>query len=128
MGLSVPLGRLSWQQFEGLAILAASWGDGQLRTTHEQGIAVIDIPTRAKDAAAIDAAALGLSVHADSLDRNTMACTGSQFCNIAVTETKGPMFQLLEKLRKKQVKLEGIRIHMSGCPSSCASTSPPTSA
>ncbi len=49
-----------------------------------------------------------------------MACTGSQFCNIAVTETKGQMFQLLEKLRKKQVRLEGIRIHMSGCPSSCA--------
>ncbi len=120
MGLSVPLGRLSWRQLEGLAILSSKWGDGQLRTTHEQGIAVINIPTRFKDAAAIDAAALGLSMHADSLDRNTMACTGSQFCNIAVTETKGHMFQLLEKLRKKQVKLEGIRIHMSGCPSSCA--------
>ena len=120
MGLSVPLGRLSWRQLEGLAILSSKWGDGQLRMTHEQGIAVINIPTRFKDAAAIDAAALGLSIHADSLDRNTMACTGSQFCNIAVTETKGHMFQLLEKLRKKQVKLEGIRIHMSGCPSSCA--------
>ncbi|HEV7224443.1 MAG TPA: Rieske 2Fe-2S domain-containing protein, partial [Pirellulales bacterium] len=120
MGLSVPLGRLSWRQLEGLAILSGKWGDGQLRTTHEQGIAVVNISTRFKDAAAIDAAALGLSIHADSLDRNSMACTGSQFCNIAVTETKGHMFQLLEKLRKKQVQLEGIRIHMSGCPSSCA--------
>lgn len=120
MGLSVPLGRMTWQQLEGLAVLANRWGDGQLRTTHEQGIAVINIPQQFKDAAATDAAALGLSVHADPLEMNTMACTGSQFCNIAVTETKGHMFLLLEKLRKKTLKLHGIRIHMSGCPSSCA--------
>ncbi|HVX09997.1 MAG TPA: Rieske 2Fe-2S domain-containing protein [Pirellulales bacterium] len=120
MGLNVSLGRLTWRQLEGLAVLSRKWGDGQLRTTHEQGIAVINIPSRHRQAAATDAAALGLSVHADLLDRNSMACTGSQFCNIAVTETKGQMFQLLEKLRKKQIKLEGIRIHMSGCPSSCA--------
>ncbi|HWB10375.1 MAG TPA: Rieske 2Fe-2S domain-containing protein [Pirellulales bacterium] len=120
MGLSVPLGRMTWRQLEGLAVLSRKWADGQLRTTHEQGIAVINVPTRHRGGAATDAAALGLSVHADSLDRNSMACTGSQFCNIAVTETKGHMFQLLEKLRKKQVKLEGVRIHMSGCPSSCA--------
>ncbi len=120
MGLCAPLGRLTWQQFEGLGVLAERWGDGGLRTTHEQGMAVVNIPASHKQAALTDAAALGLSIHADALDRNTMACTGSQFCNIAVTETKGHMFQLLEKLRKRQVRLEGIRIHMSGCPSSCA--------
>ncbi|GAB4158102.1 MAG: hypothetical protein Tsb009_35250 [Planctomycetaceae bacterium] len=120
MGLSVPLGRMTWQQLEGLAILAKRWGNGELRTTHEQGIAVINIPTGFKDAAATAAAALGLSIHADPFERNTMACTGSQFCNIAVTETKGHMFQLIDKLRRKALKLHGIRIHMSGCPSSCA--------
>ncbi len=120
MGLSVPLGRMTWRQLEGLAVLSNRWSDGQLRTTHEQGIAVINIPQHFKDAAATDAAALGLSVHADPLEMNTVACTGSQFCNIAVTETKGHMFLLMEKLRKKTLKLHGIRIHMSGCPSSCA--------
>ena len=120
MGLSVPLGRMTWRQLEGLAILSRKWGDGQLRTTQEQGIAVVNIPTGFKSAAATDAAALGLSVYADEYDLNTMACTGSQFCNIAVTETKGHMFQLIEKLRKRALKLHGIRIHMSGCPSSCA--------
>lgn len=120
MGLAVPLGRLTWQQLEGLARLSAKWGDGNLRTTHEQGIAVINIPSCFRDAAATDAAALGLSVHGDDFDRNTIACTGNQFCNIAVTETKGHMFQLVEELRKRALKLHGIRIHMSGCPSSCA--------
>ncbi|WP_417847360.1 Rieske 2Fe-2S domain-containing protein [Thalassoglobus sp.] len=120
MGLSVPLGRMTWKQLEGLSLLSKKWGDGQLRTTQEQGIAVINIPNGFRGAAATDAAALGLSVHADEFELNTMACTGSQFCNIAVTETKGHMFQLIEKLRKRALKLHGIRIHMSGCPSSCA--------
>lgn len=120
MGLSIPLGRLSWRQLEGLALLSRKWGSGQLRTTHEQGLAVIDIPTGFKEAAATAAAALGLTLHADSFERNTLACTGQQFCNIAVTETKGHMFQLIDRLRKKSLKLHGIRIHMSGCPSSCA--------
>ncbi len=120
MGLCVPLGRLSWRQLEALAVLARRWGDGQLRTTHEQGIAVLDIPGGFRDAAATDAAAVGLSMHADTLARNTVACTGTQFCNIAVTETKGAMFRLVETLRQRTLALHGIRIHMSGCPSSCA--------
>lgn len=120
MGLNAPLGRLGWQQLEGLAVLSRKWGDGQLRTTYEQGIAVINIRQTFKDAAATDAAALGLSVYADALDRNCVACTGAQFCNIAVTETKGHMLRLMEQLRRRSVRLHNIRIHMSGCPSSCA--------
>ena len=120
MGLCVPLGRLSWRQLEALAVLAKRWGDGQLRTTHEQGLAIINIPGGFRDAAATDAAAVGLSMHADTLARNTVACTGTQFCNIAVTETKGAMFRLVDTLRQRTLALHGIRIHMSGCPSSCA--------
>ena len=120
MGLAVPLGRLSWRQLEALAVLARRWGSGELRTTHEQGLAIIDIPQGFRDAAATDAAAVGLSMHADTLARNTVACTGTQFCNIAVTETKGAMFRLIDTLRQRALALHGIRIHMSGCPSSCA--------
>ncbi len=120
MGVSVPLGRMSWQQLEGMSLLAKKWGDGSLRATPEQGLLVVNIPAGFKDAAATDAAALGLSVHADTLVRNTVACTGSQFCNIAVTETKGQMFKLIDRLRQQAVMLHGIRMHMSGCPSSCA--------
>lgn len=120
MGLCVPLGRLAWKQLEAVALLAGRWAGGRLRTTHEQGIAVIDVPDGFREAAATDAAGAGLSVYADTLDRNTVACTGAQFCNIAVTETKGTMFRLMETLRQRNVALHGIRIHMSGCPASCA--------
>lgn len=120
MGLCVPLGRMSWQQLEGLALLSKKWGDGAMRATTEQDMLITGIPLGFKDSAATQAAALGLSIHADSLARNTVACTGKQFCNIAVTETKGQMLQLVDKLRQRALMLHGIRIHMSGCPSSCA--------
>lgn len=120
MGLCVPLGRMSWQQLEGVAVAAKRWGDGTLRATPEQGLMVLNIPTGFKDAIATAVAAHGVSPYADTLARNTVACTGKQFCNIAVTETKGHMLQLIEKLRTRNLTLHGIRIHMSGCPSSCA--------
>jgi precorrin-3B synthase len=120
LGLCVPLGRLSWQQLEGIALAAKKWGDGSLRATHEQGLAILNIPTGFKDAAATACAAHGVSPYADTLDRNTVACTGKQFCNIAVTETKGHMLRLIDQLRERALTLHGIRIHMSGCPSSCA--------
>ncbi|NOZ39462.1 MAG: hypothetical protein GXP24_04465 [Planctomycetes bacterium] len=120
MGVCVPVGRMSWSQLEGLSILSKKWGDGTLRTTHEQGMMIPNIRTGFKDAAATSLAALGLSLYADSLSRNTLACTGKQFCTIAVTDAKGPMLQLLETLRQRALTLHGIRIHMSGCPASCA--------
>jgi ferredoxin-nitrite reductase len=120
MGLCVPLGRLSWQQLEGVALAAKKWGNGALRATPEQGLAILNIPAGFKDAAATAVAGHGISPYADTLARNTVACTGKQFCNIAVTETKGHMLQLIEKLRARSLTLHGIRIHMSGCPSSCA--------
>lgn len=120
LGLSVPLGRLSWEQLEGLGRVAYKWGDGSLRTTHEQGVILPNILAGFKDAAAVEAAGLGLSPHADTLARNSLACTGKQFCSIAVTEAKGRMLRLLEDLRKRGLTLQDIRIHMSGCPSSCA--------
>lgn len=120
LGLCVPLGRLGWQQLEGLAVAAKNWGDGTLRATVDQGIVIPGVSSGFKDALATDIARLRLDIYADSVSRSVVACTGKQFCNIAVTETKGHAYRLIEELRQRSLKLHGIRIHMSGCPSSCA--------
>lgn len=124
MGLCPPLGRLDWQQLEGLAITARRWGgeraDGQIRLTPEQSLLIADIPTGFKDAAATAAARFSLSPACDSVVRSVVACTGKQFCNIAVTETKSHALALIGQLRSRSLALHGIRIHMSGCPSACA--------
>jgi nitrite reductase/ring-hydroxylating ferredoxin subunit len=118
-GLCPPLGRLSALQLEGVAVAAQRYGSGRLRTTAEQGVVVLDVRFDARDALATELARFDLSLHADSRVRNVVACTGKQFCNIAVTETKTHALQLIEQLRKRSLELHGVRVHMSGCPSSC---------
>ena len=120
LGLSPALGRLSWMQLEGIGLASERWGSGRLRTTPEQGIVILDIESGCRDAIATQLAQWNLSVHVDSRTLNTIACTGKQFCNIAVTETKAHALQLIEQLRRRSLELHGIHIHMSGCPSSCA--------
>jgi ferredoxin-nitrite reductase len=119
-GLCLALGRMSSLQLEGIAIAAQRYGNGRLRTTPEQGIVALDIREEARDAFAIHLAQFNLGIHADSRIRNVVACTGKQFCNIAVTETKAHALQLIERLRERSLELHGVRIHMSGCPSACA--------
>jgi len=120
VGVAVPMGRLTWQQVEGLALLSRRHGDGTLRTAIDQNLLLPNVPARAREALGRDLAALKLAFDADSLTRNTVACTGKQFCNLAITETKGYGFQLVEELRRRRVETYGIRIAISGCPNACA--------
>jgi ferredoxin-nitrite reductase len=122
LGVSVPLGRLTHEQMDGLAALAEKLGDGTLRTAYDQGIVVPNIAAANRAMAGRALNRVGLEHEADSITRNIIACTGRQFCNIAVSETKGHAFALMDTLRAKGVKLGGIKINMSGCPSSCAQT------
>jgi ferredoxin-nitrite reductase len=120
VGVCVPIGRLTWDQFEGLALIARQYGDGTLRTTYDQNLVLPGIASAARQAVGYALARHGLTFEPDSVTRNMVACTGKQFCNIAVTETKGYAYQLIEALRRRNVQLHGINIHMSGCPSACA--------
>jgi precorrin-3B synthase len=120
LGVCVPMGRLTAEELEGLALVARQLGDGTLRTTYDQNLVLPGIPTAAREEAAFALARHGLTHEPDLATRNLVACTGKQFCNIAVTETKGYAYQLAEELRRRRVQLQGIRIHLSGCPSSCA--------
>ncbi len=120
LGICIPVGRLRWDQLEGMGVISSRWGDGTLRTTHDQGMIIPNILTHFKEEVISDLARYGLSAESDSITRNVIACTGRQFCNLAVTETKGYALQLIEKLRKRALVLHGIRIHMSGCLNACA--------
>jgi len=121
-GVCVPVGRLTAEEFEGMGVVARQHGTGVLRTTFDQNLVIPGIPSSARPSVGYAVARYGLSIEPDSLTRNTVACTGKQFCNIAITETKGYAYQLIEVLRRRRVQLHDIKIHMSGCPSACALT------
>ena len=108
VGIAVPMGRLTWQQMEGLAVLSRRHGDGTLRTAIDQNVLLPNVPARARAALGADLAALKLAFEADSLTRNTVVCTGKQFCSLAITETKGYGFQLMEELDGAAWKRSGF--------------------
>ncbi len=120
VGISIPMGRLTWEQMEGLSVLSRRHGDGMLRTATDQNLLLANVAAERREALGHDLAALGLGFEADSLTRQTIACTGKQFCSLAVTEAKGYAFQLVEELRRRRVETYGIRIAISGCPNACA--------
>src|SRR5262249_17485458 len=101
---------------------ADRYGNGTLRTAYDQGMVVPNIPASDRAGAVRLLNRVGLEHEADSITRNIIACTGRQFCNIAVSETKGHAFGLMDALRAKGVRLGGIKVNLSGWPSSCAQT------
>jgi ferredoxin-nitrite reductase len=122
VGVCVPVGRLTADELDGLAAVAQRFGDGGLRTTYDQNLILTGIPTAARVEVGYEIARYGLTCEPDPVSRNTIACTGKQFCNIAVTETKGYAYRLIEELRRRRVQLHNIQIAISGCPSTCANS------
>jgi sulfite reductase (ferredoxin) len=120
VGLPVVRGRLTPAQLRAVAELAERHGSGQLRTTTMQNLLVLDVPRPRADRLAREAEAIGLALDASPFRRGTVACTGSEFCKLALTETKGFARTLVEEL---ETRLPGfdrhVRLHVTGCPNSC---------
>ena len=119
-GFAILRGRLNPDTMRAAADLAERFGSGALRTTHMQNLVVLDVPRERASALTAEAEAAGLTLSASSFRRGTVACTGTEFCKIALTETKGFARHLVEEL---ETRLPGfdrhVKIHVTGCPNSC---------
>jgi sulfite reductase (ferredoxin) len=104
-----------------VAELARRHGGGRVRLTTTQNLVVLDVPERERAALAAGLLALELQIEPTSFRTGTIACTGKQFCKLAVTETKDRASELIEHLERT---LPGfnvpLRISVTGCPNSCA--------
>jgi sulfite reductase (ferredoxin) len=121
VGLSPKAGRIAGHQLRAVAKLATELGGGRIRTTTQQKLVILDVPT--KNLAMLESAldALDLPANASTWRRNTMACTGIEFCKLAIVETKGRAAELYSYLERKLPGFdEEVRINVNGCPNSCA--------
>lgn len=119
VGLNVPVGRLSGDELEHLAQLAETYGQGSLRTTMSQNIILTDIPDGKVDALLKEPLLERFSPNADRFIGRTISCTGNEFCNLAIVETKERARSLAEFL-DDQIELDAdIRINVTGCPNAC---------
>ncbi len=120
IGLCILTGRVDDKQLMRLAAIADEFGSGELRTTNVQNILIPNIPDEKLEAAKIALADSGFEWDVPAIRRGAIACTGIEFCNLALTETKARMKEIIAYLEGVIDIDYPIRINMNGCPNSCA--------
>jgi sulfite reductase (ferredoxin) len=120
VGASVLNGRLSGEQLVKLADLADKYGNGQLRATIGQNILIVNVPDRETAGLVVELNTLGLNVDVSPFWRGAIACTGTEFCKLAIAETKAFNKWLVADLEDRLPGFDQqIRLHVTGCTNSC---------
>src|SRR4029450_2143963 len=118
-GVSIARGRITPHEMRAAAALAERHGSGALRTQDMQGLGGLDVPGGSLTGLLREAEAAGLALEASSFRRGTVACTGSEFCKIALTETKGFAARLVEELEARMPGFDRhLKLHVTGWPNS----------
>lgn len=122
IGLCVLVGRMDDAQMRAAADVADKYGGGEVRLTNVQNMLIPHIATEDLEAAKADLAAAGFEWDVPNIRRGIIACTGIEFCNLAITETKLRTRDIaahLEMVNPDPYE-RGIKINMNGCPNACA--------
>ncbi|HEY6971824.1 MAG TPA: nitrite reductase [Candidatus Angelobacter sp.] len=120
VGASVLRGRITPEQMRAAARLADCYGSGELRTTNTQNLVIINVPRDKTDALVRGLEWDGLQVEASPFWRGAVACTGTEFCKLAITETKSFTRWLVEELEERLPEFDQqLRLNVTGCPNSC---------
>ncbi len=120
VGAAVLRGRISAEQMHAAADLAERFAGGDLRTTNMQNLLIVNVPQINADSLAKELDTIGLRVGGSSFFRGTIACSGTEFCKLAITETKSFSRWLVEELEERLPGFDQhLKLHVTGCPNSC---------
>jgi sulfite reductase (ferredoxin) len=123
VGAAPVVGRVSGEVLAGLGDLMEAAGSDRLRLTPHQKLVVLDVPATALDDLVTGLERLGLSVTPSPFRRHTMACTGIEYCKLAIVETKVTAATAIAELERRLADLDldtPITLNINGCPNSCA--------
>ncbi|MET9320678.1 nitrite/sulfite reductase [Streptomyces sp. NPDC003038] len=121
VGFAPRVGRVDGATLTKIADVAEQHGSGRLRTTAEQKMIVLDIEADQVDSVVAALEALDLRVKPSPFRRGTMACTGIEFCKLAIVETKARGASLIDELERRLPEFaEPLTININGCPNACA--------
>ncbi len=121
VGVAPHTGRTSGTQLWQVADLAESFGAGHIRTTIEQKLLITDVPEDNVAALVAELECIDLPARPSPFRRSTMACTGIEFCKLAIVETKQRARDLYTELDKRLPDFDTpVSINVNGCPNSCA--------
>jgi len=120
VGSAVLRGRIAPAQMDAAADLAERFASGELRTTNMQNLLIVNVPHLQADDLAKELGEIGLPVHASPFFRGAIACSGSEYCKLAITETKTFARWLVEELEERLPGFDQhLKLHVTGCPNSC---------
>jgi sulfite reductase (ferredoxin) len=121
VGFAPTVGRVSADLLDVIAGLAAKYGSGRVSTTTEQKMVILDVPPERTDELVSELDAAGLPARPSAFRRHTMACTGIEFCKLAIVETKVRAADLISELERRLPGFDApVTINVNGCPNSCA--------
>jgi sulfite reductase (ferredoxin) len=120
VGAAVLRGRIYPEQMLAAAELAERFARGELRTTNMQNLLIVNVPRSNAEALARELDAAGLPVAASPFWRGAIACSGTEFCKLAITETKSFSRWLVQELEERLPGFDqDLKLHVTGCPNSC---------
>ncbi|WP_096621520.1 ferredoxin--nitrite reductase [Calothrix sp. NIES-3974] len=119
VGMHVPVGRLQAEDMSQIARLAEVYGSGEIRFTVEQNIIIPNIPDGNLVSFLAEKLLEKFTINPGRLTRSLVSCTGAQFCNFALIETKNRAVELIKSLEAELDITQPVRIHWTGCPNSC---------
>lgn len=119
IGTSIITGRVNSEQLFASADIADKYCEGNIRTTNQQNILFPNIDESRLEEAKAAIRAVGFEWEVSQFHKGAVSCTGSEFCNLALTETKGRLREVISHLESEMLWENPIRIHLTGCPNSC---------
>jgi sulfite reductase (ferredoxin) len=123
VGAAAIAGRASGSMLGKLADIVERHGSSRVRLTAHQKLIVLDVAPERAESLVTDLAGIGLQARPSTWRRSTMACTGIEFCKLAIVETKARAASLVEALEERLADLDvDIAININGCPNACART------
>ena len=120
VGATVLRGRLTGEQLEAAAELSERFGSRELRATVSQNLLFINVPNNKASELVRELGQIGLHVEATNFWRGTVACTGTEFCKLAIAETKAFSKWLTSEMEERLPAFDQqIKLHVTGCTNSC---------
>ncbi|MGP0221708.1 nitrite/sulfite reductase [Paenarthrobacter sp. NCHU4564] len=127
IGVAPTVGRTSGEALVKLADTLEQHGTYRLRTTPHQKLVILDVAKEQVEPLIAELDTLGLSARPSVFRRGTIACTGIEFCKLAIVETKVTAATAIAELERRLADLvetkqlpQALSLHINGCPNSCA--------
>jgi sulfite reductase (ferredoxin) len=123
VGAAPTVGRISGEVLTGLGDVVEAYGAAGVRLTAYQKLVVLGVDQENVEGLVAALERIGLSARPSNWRRSTMACTGIEFCKLAIVDTKQRSADLIDELERRFPDLDTpISVNVNGCPNACART------